>query len=132
MRQKLPKGSEVILIWKGHREKYGRLLGRVIMPDGLDMANAIVKGGLCGKRAGSGRGGAGVGVGTKQAQCGKRGQSEGGKWETEVFEILPPLCISRPLTIPPNISSCPRPGLARPLLFYIEIGYFLRKLRRSC
>ena len=33
------------LIWEGHREKFGRLLGRVIMPDGQDMAKAIVKAG---------------------------------------------------------------------------------------
>jgi endonuclease YncB( thermonuclease family) len=37
--------SEVTLIWEGHREKSGRLLGRIIMPDGQDMAKAIVKAG---------------------------------------------------------------------------------------
>ncbi|TMJ43667.1 MAG: hypothetical protein E6G89_01060 [Alphaproteobacteria bacterium] len=40
--------SEVTLIWEGHREEYGRLLGRVFMPDGQDMAKAIVKAGYAG------------------------------------------------------------------------------------
>lgn len=45
VRQKLPKGSTVTLIWEGKREKYGRLLGRVLLPDGQDIAEAIVKAG---------------------------------------------------------------------------------------
>jgi len=45
LRQKLPKGSAVTLVWEGKREKYGRLLGRIIMPDGQDAAAAIVKAG---------------------------------------------------------------------------------------
>lgn len=35
----------IVLIWEGHREKNGRLLARVMLPDGQDMAEAIVKAG---------------------------------------------------------------------------------------
>ncbi|MFZ5674438.1 MAG: thermonuclease family protein [Pseudomonadota bacterium] len=34
------------LIWQeGKREKYGRLLGGVLMPDGTDMSEAIMRAG---------------------------------------------------------------------------------------
>jgi len=38
--EKLPKGSEITLIWEGGREKYDRLLGRVTTPEGQYMAEA--------------------------------------------------------------------------------------------
>jgi hypothetical protein len=43
--EKLPKGSEITLIWEGRREKYGRLLGRVITPEGQYMAETYHRAG---------------------------------------------------------------------------------------
>ena len=43
--EKLPKGSEITLIWEGRREKYGRLLGRVITPEGQYMAETYPRAG---------------------------------------------------------------------------------------
>jgi micrococcal nuclease len=55
LRERLPKGSPVTLIWEGKREKYGRLLGKVLMPDGQDIAEAIVKAGYAVNYAGGRR-----------------------------------------------------------------------------